>query len=90
MQRENDKLTEERCSDLMKALRMEHLDPVLKDLDADYNEFLVLDDCLRTAYRKLDSEFRQKAPGSKRLCFTLANMYELVSSIFFKNCLAFA
>ncbi|KAL9973197.1 hypothetical protein ACROYT_G019615 [Oculina patagonica] len=78
LQRENNNLTEEKCNELMKTLRMEYLDPVLKDLqDADYNEFFVLGESLRSAYRKLDSEFRQQASGSKSLCSTLSNIYEL-------------
>lgn len=84
MLRENNNLTEEQCSGLMKTLRMVWLEPVLKDLhDADNNEFLVLEERLRSVYHKLDSDFRQQAPGNKSLCSNLAYIYELVRRFFF-------
>ena len=77
--RENNNLTEEQCSNLMKTLRTVWLDPVIKDLqDADNNEFLVLEEHLRSVYHKLDYDFRQQAVGSKHLCSNLAYIYELV------------
>ena len=81
---ENNNLTEEQCSDLMKTLRMVWLEPVLKDLqDAnDYNEFFVLEERLRSVYHKLDSDFRQQATGSKSLCSNLAYIYERVWTTF--------
>ena len=83
MLRENNKLTEEQCSNFMKTLRMVWLDPVIKDLhDADNTEFLVLEERLRSAYHKLDCDFRQQAAGSKNLCSNLAYIYELVWRVF--------
>ena len=59
------------------------LDPVIKDLhDADNTEFLVLEERLRSAYHKLDCDFRQQAAGSKNLCSNLAYIYELVWRVF--------
>ncbi|KAL9979036.1 hypothetical protein ACROYT_G016628 [Oculina patagonica] len=76
--RENNNLTEEQCSDLMKTLRVVWLEPVLRDLqDADNTEFLVLEERLRSVYDKLDCDFRQQAPGAKSLCSNLAYIYEL-------------
>ncbi|KAL9979025.1 hypothetical protein ACROYT_G016617 [Oculina patagonica] len=76
--RENNNLTEEQCSDLMKTLRVVWLEPVLRDLqDADNTEFLVLEERLRSVYHKLDCDFRQQAPGAKSLCSNLAYIYEL-------------
>ncbi|XP_020609282.1 guanylate-binding protein 1-like [Orbicella faveolata] len=87
--RENNKLTEEQCSNLMKTLRMVWLDPVIKDLhDADNTEFLVLEERLRSVYHKLDCDFRQQAAGSKNLCFNLAYIYELQHSEEMKKHLA--
>ena len=77
--RENNNLTEEQCSNLMKTLRTVWLDPVIKDLqDADNNEFVVLEERLRSVYHKLDYDFRQQAVGSKHLCSNLAYIYQLV------------
>ena len=84
--RENNNLTEEQCSNLMKSLRMVWLDPVVKDLqDADNTEFLVLEERLRSVYYKLDCDFRQQAAGSKSLCSNLAYIYELVWTVFLLN-----
>ena len=77
--RENNNLTAEQCSNLMKTLRTVWLDPVIKDLqDADNTEFVVLDERLRSVYHKLDYDFRQQAVGSKHLCSNLAYTYQLV------------
>ena len=79
--RENNSKTEEECSNLMKTLRSLWLEPVLNDLqDPDNNDFIVLEFRLRSAYIKLDSDFRKEAPGPTSLCSNLAYMYELVSN----------
>ena len=84
MLRENNNLTEEQCSDLMKTLRVVWLDPVLKDVhDPDDHEFLILEERLRSVYQKLDSDFKQQAKGDKSLCSNLAYIYELVWIVFF-------
>ena len=84
--RENNNLTEEQCRNLMKTLRTVWLDPVIKDLqDADNNDFLVLEERLRSVYHKLDYDFRQQAVGSKHLCSNLAYIYELVCRISLLN-----
>ncbi|KAJ7380887.1 hypothetical protein OS493_004470 [Desmophyllum pertusum] len=76
--RENNNLTEEQCGNLMKTLRMVWLEPVLSDLhDAENNEFLVLEERLRSVYHKIDSDFREQAPGAKNLTSNLAYIYEL-------------
>jgi len=54
------------------------LEPVLMDLrDPENTDFSVLEVRLRSAYHKLDSDFRMKAPGTKSLCSNLAYLYEL-------------
>ena len=84
MLRENNNLTEEQCSDLMKTLRVVWLDPVLKDVhDPNDHEFLILEERLRSVYQKLDSDFKQQANGDKSLCSNLAYIYELVWIVFF-------
>ena len=84
MLRENNNLTEEQCSDLMKTLRVVWLDPVLKDVhDPNDHEFLILEERLRSVYQKLDSDFKQQAKGDKSLCSNLAYIYELVWIVFF-------
>jgi len=84
--RENNNVTEEQCSNLMKTLRTVWLDPVIKDLqDAANTEFLVLEERLRSVYHKLDSDFRQQASGSKNLCSNLAYVYELVWKVYLRN-----
>lgn len=78
--RENKCKTEKECDNLMKMLRSLWLEPVLKDLqDPKYNtDFMMLESRLRSAYIKLDSDFREEAPGPKSLCSNLAYMYDLV------------
>lgn len=66
----------------MKTLRSLWLEPVLKDLqDRDNNDFMMLESRLRSAYIKLDSDFRKEAPGPKSLCSNLAYMYDLVGLV---------
>lgn len=63
----------------MKTLRVVWLDPVVEDVhDAENNDFLVLEERLRSVYHKIDSDFRQQATGAKSLCSNLAYIYELV------------
>ena len=63
----------------MKTLRTMWLEPVLMDLrDPENTDFSVLEVRLRSAYHKLESDFRMKAPGTKSLCSNLAYIYELV------------
>lgn len=79
--RENNSKTEEECDNLMKTLRSLWLEPVLKDLqDRDNNDFMMLESRLRSAYIKLDSDFRKEAPGPKSLCSNLAYLYDLQHS----------
>lgn len=67
---------------MMKTLRSLWLEPVLKDLqDRDNNDFMMLESRLRSAYIKLDSDFRKEAPGPKSLCSNLAYMYDLVGLV---------
>ena len=66
----------------MKTLRSLWLEPVLKDLqDRDNNDFMMLESRLRSAYIKLDSDFRKEAPGPKSLCSNLAYLYDLVGLV---------
>ena len=77
--RENNNLTEEHCSDLIKTLRVVWLNPVLNDFhDPNDHDFLILEERLRSVYQKLDNDFRQQAKGDKSLCSNLAYIYELV------------
>ena len=63
----------------MNRLRFLWLEPVLKDLqDRDNTDFMMLESRLRSAYIKLDSDFREEARGSESLCFNLAYVYDLV------------
>ena len=77
--RKNNGETEQECDNLMKTLRMLWLEPVVTDLqDRDNTDFDVLEKRLRSAYEKIDIDFRKEAPGSKSLCYNLAYIYELV------------
>ena len=73
----------------MKTLRSLWLEPVLNDLqDRDNNDFMMLESRLRSAYIKLDSDFRKDAPGPKSLCSNLAYLYDLVGLILTRNTLS--
>lgn len=70
----------------MKTLRSLWLEPVLKDLqDRDNNDFMMLESRLRSAYIKLDSDFRKETPGPKSLCSNLAYLYDLVGLVLTRN-----
>ena len=71
--RENNNLTEEHCSDLIKTLRVVWLNPVLNDVhDPNDHDYLILEERSRSVYQKLDSDFRQQAKEDKSLCSKLA------------------
>ena len=73
----------------MKTLRSLWLEPVLNDLqDRDNNDFMMLESRLRSAYIKLDSDFRKDAPGPKSLCSNLAYLYDLVGLVLTRNTLS--
>lgn len=73
----------------MKTLRSLWLEPVLKDLqDRDNNDFMMLESRLRSAYIKLDSDFRKETPGPKSLCSNLAYLYDLVGLVLTRNTLS--
>ena len=73
----------------MKTLRSLWLEPVLNDLqDRDNNDFMILESRLRSAYIKLDSDFRKEAPGPKSLCSNLAYLYDLVGLVLTRNTLS--
>ena len=60
------------------------LEPVVKDLqDPDNTDFMLLESQLRSAYEKLNSDFRKEAPGSRSLCSNWAYIYELVGTMLF-------
>ena len=66
----------------MKTLRSLWLEPVLKDLqDRDNTDFMMLESRLRSAYTKIDSDFRKEGPGPRSLCSNLAYMYDLVGLV---------
>ena len=73
----------------MKTLRSLWLEPVLNDLqDRDNNDFMMLESRLRSAYIKLDSDFRKEAPGPNSLCSNLAYLYDLVGLVLTRNTLS--
>ena len=73
----------------MKTLRSLWLEPVLKDLqDRDNNDFMMLESRLRSAYIKLDSDFRKEAPGPNSLWSNLAYLYDLVGLVLTRNTLS--
>ena len=73
----------------MKTLRSLWLEPVLNDLqDRDNNDFMMLESRLRSAYIKLDSDFRKEALGPKSLCSNLAYLYDLVGLVLTRNTLS--
>lgn len=73
----------------MKTLRSLWLEPVLNDLqDRDNNDFMMLESRLRSAYIKLDSDFRKEASGPKSLCSNLAYLYDLVGLVLTRNTLS--
>ena len=49
---------------------------------------MMLESRLRSAYIKLDSDFRKEAPGPKSLCSNLAYLYDLVGLVLTRNTLS--
>ncbi|XP_068710224.1 guanylate-binding protein 6-like [Montipora foliosa] len=79
--RANNSRTDQGCEELIKSLREIYLEPVLIDLrDPEKTDFRVLEERLRSAYGKIDSDFWKQAPGSRSLSSNWAYVYELKHS----------
>lgn len=79
--RANNSRTDQGCEELIKSLREIYLEPVLIDLrDPEKTDFRGLEERLRSAYGKIDSDFWKQAPGSRSLSSNWAYVYELKHS----------
>lgn len=80
--RENNGKTELECDHLIKSLREIYLEPVFSDLrDPDCTDFIVMEERLRSAYEKIQTEFSKQVPGSS-LSSNWAYVYEEVMIAF--------
>ena len=61
---ENDKLTRDACTSLLKLLKQEHLDPILEKLHGGEGAQVSFEDIIQ-GYNRLEQDFKVKAIGAK-------------------------
>lgn len=64
---ENDKLTQESCSTLLKELRQKHLDPVLSQLHGPFGTSISFED-IDNACAQIEQDYKDFAFGAKDVC----------------------
>ena len=61
---ENDKLTRDTCTSLLKRLKQEHLDPILEKLHGGEGAQVSFEDIIQ-GYNRLEQDFKVRAIGAK-------------------------
>ena len=61
---ENDKLTRDACTSLLKRLKQEHLDPILEKLHGGEGAQVSFEDIIQ-GYNRLEQDFKVRAIGAK-------------------------
>jgi len=66
-QSENERLTRESCTSLLKQLKKEHLDPVLTQLHGEGGAKVMFEDIV-AGYNKIEHDYKARATGAKDVC----------------------
>ena len=66
-QRENENLTREACTGLLKRLKEEHLDPILARLHGEGGAKVSFEDIIQ-GYNKLEQDYKVRVIGAKDVC----------------------
>ena len=78
---ENERLTKESCTSLLKQLKKEHLDPVLTQLHGGGGANVMIDD-LVAGYNRIEHDYKARATGAKDLCAAVFFEFHLVNKGF--------
>lgn len=66
-QSDNERLTRESCTYLLKQLKKEHLDPVLARLHGAEGAKVTFEDIV-TGYNRIEQDYKARATGAKDVC----------------------
>ena len=66
-QSENERLTRESCTSLLKQLKKEHLDPVLAQLHGEGGAKVKFEDIV-AGYNRIEHDYKSRATGAKDVC----------------------
>ena len=66
-QNENESLTRESCTSLLKQLKKEHLDPVLAQLHGEGGARVMFEDIV-AGYNRIEHDYKARATGAKDVC----------------------
>ena len=66
-QSENERLTRESCTSLLKQLKTEHLDPVLAQLHGQGGAKVKFEDII-AGYNRIEQDYKARATGAKDVC----------------------
>ena len=80
-QSENERLTRESCSNLLKQLKEEHLDPVLAQLHRQGGAKVIPEDIF-AGYNKIEHDYKARATGAKDVCLAVFSEFRPVNEGF--------
>ena len=77
---ENDKLTRDACTSLLKRLKQEHLDPILEKLHGAKGAHVLFEDIIQD-YNRLEQDFKVRATGAKDVSAAVFFEFHLVKNL---------
>ena len=80
-QSENERLTKESCTSLLKQLKKQHLDPVRAQLHGGGGAKVMIDD-LVAGYNRIKDDYKARASGAKDVCAAVFFEFHLVNKGF--------
>ena len=81
---ENERLTRESCTSLLKQLKKEHLDPVLARLHGERGAKVMFEDIV-SGYNRIEQDYKARATGAKDVCAAVFFEFHPVNECFFIN-----
>lgn len=81
---ENDKLTRDACTSLLKRLKQEHLDPILEKLHGGEGAQVSFEDIIQ-GYNRLEQDFKVRAIGAKDVSAAVFFEFHPVKSLLLRQ-----
>lgn len=81
---ENDKLTRDACTSLLKRLKQEHLDPILEKLHGGGGAQVSFEDIIQ-GYNRLEQDFKVRAIGAKDVSAAVFFEFHPVKSLLLRQ-----
>ena len=80
-QSENERLTRDSCTSLLKQLKKEHLDPVLAQLHGEGGAKVMFEDIV-AGYNRVEHDYKARATGAKDVCAAVFFEFHPVNECF--------